>query len=105
MPTVEFQDQTLELDEDGFLQNPELWNDDIALFFAPQEAVPEMTEQHWAIVRYIRNYYEQFGIAPMIRKIGKDTGIPVKEMYQLFPTGLDKGACQIAGLPKPTGCV
>ncbi len=105
MAAVAFQDKTLELDEDGFLQSPDLWNDDIALFFAKQESVPDMTEAHWQIVRYIRNYYEQYGIAPMIRKISKDLSIPVKEMYQLFPTGLDKGACKIAGLPKPTGCV
>lgn len=105
MPTIEFKGQTLELDEDGFLQDPAKWNEELALFFAEQESVPEMTEDHWKIVRYIRNYYEQFGIAPMIRKIAKETGIPVKTMYQLFPTGLDKGACRIAGLPKPTGCV
>ncbi|RME49920.1 MAG: TusE/DsrC/DsvC family sulfur relay protein [Caldilineae bacterium] len=105
MPTIEYKGQMLELDEDGFLQDPSLWNDELALFFAPMESVPEMTEDHWKIVRYIRNYYEKYGIAPMIRKIAKDTGIPVKRMYQLFPTGLDKGACRIAGLPKPTGCV
>ncbi|MFQ5340434.1 MAG: TusE/DsrC/DsvC family sulfur relay protein [Anaerolineae bacterium] len=103
--TVELAGMTLELDEDGFIQNPELWNEDVARFFAPEEAIDELTEDHWAVIHYIRNYYEQFGIAPMIRKIGKDLGLEVKYMYQIFPTGLDKGACRLAGLPKPTGCV
>jgi dissimilatory sulfite reductase related protein len=41
----------------------------------------------------------------MIRKVTKDTGFPLKRIYELFPTGPAKGACKLAGLPKPTGCV
>ncbi len=103
--TIEFKGKTLELDEDGFLQDPDLWDEEIAEFFAKEEAIPELTEEHWKVINYIRDYYLQFGIAPMIRKIGKACDMPVKHMYQIFPTGLDKGACRCAGLPKPTGCV
>ncbi|MFQ5612346.1 MAG: TusE/DsrC/DsvC family sulfur relay protein [Anaerolineae bacterium] len=103
--TVEFEGMTLELDEDGFIQNPDLWSEAVARFFAPEEAIEELSEDHWTVINYIRNYYLEFGIAPMIRKMSKDMGFSVKYMYQLFPTGLDKGACRLAGLPKPTGCV
>jgi tRNA 2-thiouridine synthesizing protein E len=105
MDTIELAGKMYEVDEDGFLTDPELWNDDIALAFAKLEEVPEMTEVHWNVVRYIRDYYLEFGVAPMIRKLCKANGVKLKEIYDLFPSGPAKGACKIAGLPKPTGCV
>jgi len=105
MPTYEVGGRTYEVDEDGFLQDPGIWNDNVALDFAMTEAVTEMTEDHWKVVRYLRNYYLEFGIAPMIRKLCKETGFKLNQIYELFPSGPAKGACKIAGLPKPTGCV
>lgn len=105
MPTANWNSMTLELDEDGFLQNPELWSAEIAQFFADKEGVAQLTDEHWKVVNMIRNYYLQFGVAPMIRKVCKETGFDLKYIYQLFPTGPAKGACKVAGLPKPTGCV
>ena len=57
------------------------------------------------VINYLRDYFQQFGIAPMIRKICKDLKIDMKKLYELFPTGPAKGACKLAGLSKPTGCV
>lgn len=105
MPTFEVQGRTYAVDEDGFLEQPELWSDAVAKDFAQTEAINELTEQHWKVINYIRNYYLQFGIAPMIRKVCKETGFKLNEIYQLFPSGPAKGACKLAGLPKPTGCV
>ncbi|MBI4591113.1 MAG: TusE/DsrC/DsvC family sulfur relay protein [Candidatus Rokubacteria bacterium] len=105
MPTVDFEGKTMELDEDGFLQNPELWSETVAQYFADQEGLRKLTDEHWKVVNMIRNYYLQFGVAPMIRKVVKDTGFELKYIYTLFPSGPAKGACKIAGLPKPTGCV
>jgi tRNA 2-thiouridine synthesizing protein E len=105
MPTYEVNGRVYDVDEDGFLQDPAIWNDDVALDFALTEAVAEMTEDHWKVVRYLRNYYLEFGIAPMIRKLCKETGFKLNQIYELFPSGPAKGACKIAGLPKPTGCV
>ena len=95
----------VDVDEDGFIQEPECWTEQLAMAIAATEDVPELTENHWKIVNYLRDYYKQFGIAPMIRKLCKDTGFPLKEIYEMFPSGPAKGACKIAGLPKPTGCV
>ncbi|MEA4902752.1 TusE/DsrC/DsvC family sulfur relay protein [Desulfitobacterium sp.] len=94
-----------ELDEDGFLEDASAWNEDVAKALAPNEDVPELTEEHWKVINYLRDYYDQFGVAPMVRKLLKDTGYDQKTIYELFPTGPGKGACKIAGLPKPTGCV
>ncbi len=105
MPTIELNGKSYIVDEDGFLENPEIWNQDVALDFASSEGVAELTDAHWKIINYLRDYYLQFGIAPMIRKLCKETGFKLNEIYQLFPSGPAKGACKLAGLPKPTGCV
>ena len=105
MPTFEVEGRQYDVDEDGFLQDPEIWNEEVAKDFCASEAVEELTEEHWKVIHYLRNYYLQFGIAPMIRKLCKETGFKLNKIYQLFPSGPAKGACKLAGLPKPTGCV
>ncbi len=98
-------DLTVEVDEDGFIQEPEKWNEAVAEVLAKTEGVEDMTDEHWHLVNYLRDYYAKFGIAPMIRKLCKETGFPLKKVYELFPSGPAKGACKVAGLAKPTGCV
>ncbi len=96
----------MEVDEDGFIQDPDLWDEGVAKDLAKkEEGIEEMTEEHWKLVHYLRNYYLQFKIAPMVRKLCKETGFDLKKVYALFPSGPAKGACKVAGLPKPTGCV
>jgi tRNA 2-thiouridine synthesizing protein E len=95
----------IQVDEDGFMEEPEVWNEEIALALASTEGVAELTEGHWKVVNYLREYFEKFGVAPMIRKLCKETGYPLKEIYVMFPSGPAKGACKVAGLAKPTGCV
>jgi len=105
MATFEHGDVKIEVDEDGFMDDPSEWNDDIAVALATTEGVDELSEDHWKLVHYLRDYYLKFGIAPMIRKLCKETGFPLKKVYELFPSGPAKGACKVAGLSKPTGCV
>ena len=95
----------VDVDEDGFITDPAIWNQDLAAALAETEGVPALTEEHWKIVNYLRDYYMKFNIAPMIRKLCKDTQTDLKKIYELFPSGPAKGACKVAGLPKPTGCV
>ncbi len=95
---------TLQFDGDGFLTNPEIWNEDIAKQIAQEDGI-DLTDQHWAVVRIIRNNFVEKGNAPMIRTICKETGLKLKDIYELFPLGPARGACRIAGLPKPDGCV
>jgi len=105
MAVRDFGGVTIEIDEDGFIQDPGLWSEDIARALAKDEEIVELTDSHWKIIKYIRDYYLKFGIAPMVRKLCKDTGCDMKTIYELFPSGPAKGACKLAGLPKPTGCV
>jgi len=105
MATVELAGKQVDIDEDGFIQDPAVWNDELAKALAGTESVESLSDDHWKVVRYLREYYLKFKIAPMIRKLCKETGFNLKQIYELFPSGPAKGACKIAGLPKPTGCV
>jgi len=95
----------MKFDGDGFLTTPEIWNDDIARAIALEDGIDELNDDHWAIVRIIRKNYEEKGMAPMVRTICKETGLKLRQIYELFPLGPARGACRVAGLPKPDGCV
>ena len=105
MENTQLGGKLIEIDEDGFIQDPDAWDEGVAADLAKTEGVDNLTVEHWKIVRFLREYYLEFSMAPMIRKLCKSTGFPLKEIYELFPSGPAKGACKIAGLPKPTGCV
>lgn len=105
MPSINVNGREIELDEDGFIVNPEEWDKDVAVALAAREGIVELTDDHWKVINYLRDYFKQFQIAPMIRKLCKETGFSLKYIYELFPSGPAKGACKLAGLPKPTGCV
>ena len=73
---------------------------------SPREnGIPELTDRHWLVVRFMRDRYLATGTAPSIRSLGKESGVPIKELYQLFPKGPAKLAAKIGGIPKPTGCI
>jgi len=105
MAMVTLGGKQVEIDEDGFIQDPSVWDEAVAKDLAKTEDVENMTEEHWKLVNYVRDYYLKFQIAPMVRKLCKETGFDLKKVYELFPSGPAKGACKVAGLPKPTGCV
>lgn len=97
--------QTIEMDGDGFMLDPTLWTDDLAKEIAKADGINELTENHWKVITIIRQNFEEKGMAPMVRVICKGTGLKLKEIYELFPLGPARGACRVAGLPKPDGCV
>ncbi len=105
MAVIQIDGIEVDVDEDGFIQEPDKWSEELAAAIAKTEDVPELTEDHWKVINYLRGYYAEYGIAPMIRMLCKQTDFKLKYIYELFPSGPAKGACKIAGLPKPTGCV
>jgi tRNA 2-thiouridine synthesizing protein E len=105
MPTVEFEGQVFNVDEDGFIDDFNNWNETWVRYVKKLEGIEELTEDHWKIIKVLQDYYRKNGIAPMVRILSKVTGFKLKEIYELFPSGPGKGACKMAGLPKPTGCV
>lgn len=105
MPHITVGEMKLEVNDDGFMLEPHRWNDAVAAALAATEGVEELTAKHWKVVRYIRAHYIEFDVPPLIRKLCKQTGVQLKEIYELFPGGPAKGACKVAGLPNAKGCV
>jgi TusE/DsrC/DsvC family sulfur relay protein len=105
MTTAMIADTPVEVDPEGFLVDPQQWNEQIAEEIAHLSGIPELTERHWLVVRFMRERYLSTGTAPTIRSLGKESGVPVKELYELFPKGPAKLAAKIGGIPKPKGCI
>jgi TusE/DsrC/DsvC family sulfur relay protein len=108
---IEVGGKTLETDEEGYLANLSEWEPDVATVMAKEDGT-ELSDAHWEVINFLREYYDEYQIAPAVRvltkaigkKLGKDKGNS-KYLYELFPYGPAKQACKYAGLPKPTGCV
>ena len=105
MPELNVEGQTVEVDEDGFLIDFEDWTEAVALVLAVQNGSGELSDKHWQVIKYLRDYYQEHRIGPMVKSLCKDTGLSLKQIYELFPAGPARGACKVAGLPKPMGCV
>jgi TusE/DsrC/DsvC family sulfur relay protein len=105
MAQMKLAGSTYEVDDNGFLQEPEKWNEEIAKAYAEMEGVTELTEDHWTVINYLRNYYLEYDICPMVRKLTKRTGVGLGRLWELFPEGPANSACKWAGVPRPTGCV
>ena len=106
MTEIEVNGKKVPLNEEGFLMNPQEWNAEIAVALAvSEEGLEGLSDDHWSVINYIRSYYLEKDLAPMVRKICKTTGFSLKYIFELFPSGPAKGACKLAGLPKPDGCV
>ena len=102
---------TIEANEEGYITDISLWSPALAVLIAESENI-EMDDDHWEVVNFLRNYYQEYQIAPAVRvltKAIKKTLGPDKAsslyLYKLFPHGPAKQACKIAGLPSPTGCI
>lgn len=111
MPSIDVNGKCYDTDEEGYLLDLSQWTEEVAVEVAKREGVP-LNEQHWEVIAFLREYYQEFQIAPavrvLIKALGKKLG-PEKGnsqyLYELFPYGPAKQACKIAGLPKPTGCI
>ena len=109
--SFELDGKTIETDEEGYLLNLSEWTPEAAAYLAQEEKV-DLTENHWEVINFLRDYYNEYQIAPAVRvltkaigkKLGAEKGTS-QYLYELFPYGPAKQACKIAGLAKPTGCV
>ena len=109
--SIQINGKVLETDEEGYIQVLADWSPEVAEHMAKDDDC-DLTENHWEVINFLREYYDEYQVAPAVRvltkaigkKLGKDKGNS-KYLYQLFPYGPAKQACRYAGLPKPTGCV
>lgn len=111
MPTMELAGKQVEVDEDGYMTNLDDWTKDMATAMAQKDGIT-LSDSHWEIINFLRDYYQKYQIAPMIKILVKEVGKVMgpdkgntKYLYELFPDGPAKQACRYAGLQKPTGCV
>ena len=89
-----------ERDEDGFLLKSEAWDKNVAQLLAQMEVAGGLTEDHWKVIDYLRHYYLEFNSVPPVKMLCKRTGIKFGYICRLFPSGLTRGACRVAGLPR-----
>ena len=105
MTEVTYHGHPVALDSEGFFADPGQWTEGMAPQIAQAEGIDHLTERHWQVIRFMRHEYQTKGTGPSVRALGKTSGVPVRELYQLFPKGPAKTAAKIAGIPKPRGCI
>ena len=91
-------------DGDGYLQDRDVWSEEVAKAMAQVDGV-SIDDSKWEQILKAREYYEEFGVVPPIRKFAKYVGVDQKEIFSQWMTGPMKPITKYGGLPKPTGCV
>lgn len=98
-------------DKEGYLLEPDQWTEQVAEAIAENDAL-KLSEDHWTVIKYIRNFYQEFNTSPSIRPLvkylqqewSKEKGNSIY-LALLFPEGAAKQSTKIAGLPKPARCI
>ncbi|MGE4559473.1 MAG: TusE/DsrC/DsvC family sulfur relay protein [Desulfobulbus sp.] len=98
MTVFQYKDKDYELDEQGCLLDPATWTRDFAEGMARECEVPVLSNEHWDVIQYVRDAYEQAGVCPTIFAACKATSLTPQEMQKLFPTGYHRGLCRVAGV-------
>ena len=105
MTTTAFATAAVELDDEGFFVHPEQWSEAMVPELAARDGIDPLTDDHWRVIRLMRNAYLTKGTGPTVRPLSRTSGVPVKQLFELFPKGPAKVAARIAGIPKPRGCI
>jgi len=105
MTTATYVGHNVAVNDEGFFEHPEEWTEEMAPAIAADAGIGPLTDRHWHVIRFMRAEYEAKGTGPTVRILGKASGVPIKELYELFPKGPAKTAARIAGIPKPRGCI
>ena len=96
--------KTITFDEDGFMDDVNQWDRDVATTLAEEIGI-DLTELHWKVIEFSRSDFMEQGDAPSLRRITKVGGVPTKDLYKLFPKKPAKKVAYVAGLKKPSGCI
>ncbi len=103
MATVTLAGHPVEVNDEGYLQQPNQWNKDIAEAIAADLEI-SLSDKHYEVLHYLRDQYAA-GVPLTIRKVGQSGITDIKGLYTLFPKGPLKFSSKIAGIPKPASCV
>lgn len=104
MPVTTLDGHQINVNEEGFLTDPSEWNETLAATLAAQIGIT-LTDAHWTVLRFLRDDFARQGETPTLRRVSTAGGVPIKELFVLFPQKPAKKMAYIAGLPKPHGCV
>lgn len=105
MPIRTINNKSVDFDAEGFMTNHKDWDIEIAKVIAAEEGIPALNDRHMIVINFMRKEFEAKGDGPSIRRLTKESGVPTKELYELFPGGPAKKAAKIAGIKKPHGCI
>lgn len=105
MSTTTFAGVPVQLNDEGFFEDPNAWTPAMAEEMAKADGLDVLTAPHWTVLNFMRQEYFAKGTGPTVRVLGKTSGVSVKDLYLLFPKGPAKMAARLAGIPKPKGCI
>ena len=105
MKQREIAGKIIAFDDEDFMVNHDDWDASVASEIAAEEGVAPLTDRHFLVLDYMRKTFVEKGTGPTIRRLTKESGVPTKELYALFPGAPAKKAARIAGIPKPHGCI
>lgn len=91
-------------DSEGFFNDFSDWDASITTVLAEESGLSSLSEQHWRVIRYLREFYAGHGRGPLNSQLKKGAGMTLMELESLFPGGIKHGACRLAGLPNPKTC-
>ncbi len=104
MPTTTINGREISVDAEGFLTDPSQWDEELGAVLAQNIGV-EMTDEHWKVIRFLREDFAKQGETATTRRVQSVGGVPTKQQFALFPKKPAKKMAYVAGLPKPRGCV
>lgn len=104
MTTATFAGKTIEFDNEGFMTDHLAWSKELCMEIAQTLGI-ELTDTHWKLIDFARDDFEVKHTSPGLRRITKNTGVGMKDIYKLFPKGPGKLIAKCAGLPKPKSCL
>ncbi len=105
MPVTTIGGKEVHVDDEGFMTNYDEWDEELAKQLAKNIGIDELTEEHWRVIKFLREDFKETGETPTLRRVSTVGGFPTKELFKLFPKKPAKKMSYIAGLPKPHGCV
>ncbi len=103
-------ERKVETDSEGYIQDMSEWSEEFAITLAAQEGL-ELTDKHWDVIWYIREYYQTHGVQAQVRamikhfsnKWGPELGNN-RSLHDMFPIGgPQKQGNRLAGIRKTKG--
>ncbi|MEO6470572.1 MAG: TusE/DsrC/DsvC family sulfur relay protein [Aeromicrobium sp.] len=104
MPVSTLAGRPIQVNDEGFLTDPTQWDEDLAQALATAIGIT-LSADHWKAIHFLRDDFAEKGQTATLRRVSTQGGIPIKQLFALFPQKPAKKMAYVSGLPKPHGCV